>query len=275
VGVMGGGAGEVARVIGACGCQHLVWQCLLCTGRVVGSCTAHWTLTSQAWTESVPDPRGAWKVEKGGRTRSAAVTAYAVGAGAVSRAASLTASAWLGAWSDECSAMVLGADGWGVLAGGGCVLGLPAHRWQRVGRCSRVSAGYRQASRARADGFAGGEVLCEQRSRVDGRIFRLGCGISGCTPRTSPPVFLFARAALAARRISTARYNPRCRGRPHPDPQRPTPRTRWEICAIVSCMTTVQPDERTSANSRTPLPQPHRIATCMRPISAHHRSCQR
>jgi hypothetical protein len=51
------------------------------------------------------------------------------------------------------------------------------------------------------------------RSRVDGRIFRLGCGISGCTPRTSPPVFLFARAALAARRISTARYNPRCLGR--------------------------------------------------------------
>jgi hypothetical protein len=139
-----------------------VWPCLLCTGRVVGSCTAHWTLTSQAWTESVPDPRGAWKVAKGGRTGSAAVTAYAVGARAASRAASLTVSATEGASSDESSAMVLGADGWDVLAGGGCVLASPAHRWQRVGGCSRVSAGCRQASRARAGGFAGGVVLCEQ-----------------------------------------------------------------------------------------------------------------
>jgi hypothetical protein len=140
VGVMGGGAGGVARVIGACSCQYGSGSvsCLLCTGRVAGTWrhTRHSLRRLGQKAYQVLAAHG--RLRRGGGTRSAAVTAYAVGESAVSRAASLTVSVWERAWSDEGSAMRVGRR-WGVLAGRGCVLVSPARRLQRVCGCSRVS----------------------------------------------------------------------------------------------------------------------------------------
>jgi hypothetical protein len=72
MGVVGGGVGAVgvAGVIEACG----IWSMF-----ALGSCSSIYTgcacwlskeamgLTLQAWTGSVPNPRGAWKVETGRR----------------------------------------------------------------------------------------------------------------------------------------------------------------------------------------------------------------
>jgi hypothetical protein len=131
-----------------------------------------------------------------------------------------------------------------------------AHRWKRLVGMEEVLGAAEfstvQQVTGRLHQVGWRRVLWEQPSRVAGRIFRVGCGISERTPRTSPPVFV-ARAALAARRISTARYNPRC-CTPHPDLNAQFHEEEGNR-AIVLCMTTA-PDERTSANSRTPLPHP-------------------
>jgi hypothetical protein len=213
---------------------------------VGGSCTARETLTSQAWTESVPGPHGAWKVETGGGNWSAAVTAYAVGLNTVGRAASLTVGL-VGCVERRVQRNGVGRRWMEVLGhtdGRGLWIGKKFWVQQNSAQFSRLQAGFTR--------FAGG-VCCGSSRRVSlGEFFVLGAVFLNARLGRHR-LFLFARAALAARRISTARYDPRC-CTPHPDLNAQFHEEEGNR-AIVLCMTT-GPDERTSANSRTPLPHP-------------------